>query len=145
MKYLGFCLLILLACKAMLTPEQKELENTCLQLEDTLIKIWKYDSLEQHYIDNPKSPFFLAWQLKDNKFRKCLESRDTSYVVKLFGKHFRYEVSEPYNKFGKDRLVYMLTKYPCVGRGYEFKCKFLEFYFTNDGKITFVKYHDKSG
>ena len=144
MKYLLVGVLIFLACKATLTPEQKEMEKACLKLEDTLKIFWKYDSLKQHHIDNPKSPFFLAMQLKDNKYKKCIESKDTAFVIRLFGKHYRYEATEANNRFAPNKLVYMLTKYPCVGRGNDYKCKFLEFYFTNDGEITFLGYHDIS-
>ena len=63
MKYLVVGFLIFLACKATLTPEQKEIENACLKLEDTLKIFWKYDSLKQHHIDNPKSPFFPVFRI----------------------------------------------------------------------------------
>jgi hypothetical protein len=139
MRYIAVLILFLVGCKVVRTaPEQQTMNNSCSQLKDTINKIWKYDLIEQHYIYD-KNEFYDMLNVKGNKYRACMESKDTAYIIKLLGKHFRIETLKA-TDIGPYALVYMLSKYPCLGNEIEYDCKKLLVYFDKTGNVLKVEF-----
>lgn len=112
---------LLIALSACNTPKKLIVCDTCLQMEDSIASFWKYDSLELHYTGSYN--WLAEINFKNNKFRSCLISKDSSYIVKLFGDKF---ISMKTNDSSARWLVYKTSK-PCTGHGREYHCSELKF------------------
>lgn len=126
----------------MITPEQQALNSACEELQAKIKSTWKYDSIEQHYMGNDS--FLTELSFNENKYRDCMESKDTSYIVGLFGQHYRIETNPQTDKT-IHKLIYMTTKYPCLGKAKDYHCGSLIFDFKDGGAIEKVIYNDISG
>jgi hypothetical protein len=141
MKYL-IVPFFLVGCRNIVPVEDTSF--SCNQFKDTIKKIWQFDSVENHYKYFSDLGFFDELDRTGNKYRACMEGKDTSYITKLFGNHYRYEVMPVDSKYPQ-RLVYMMTKYPCLGKEVDYDCRSLYVYFDKNGKILFVEYHTIHG
>ena len=141
MKYFVIILLSIFGCKTSNSPGRKYLRDACEELEAKMDSVWKYDLIQELYVGNDS--FLNEMTLNVNKYRDCLESKDTSYIVKLFGKHFSAESNPEQDKY-PHKLIYMTTKHPCLGRGSDYHCACLVFYFDERSWIKKVVYFDIS-
>ncbi|MEO8210837.1 MAG: hypothetical protein ABI840_09755 [bacterium] len=143
---IAFTLCILFSCSIFQSAVKRDLIATGREFEDTLKVLWKYDSINQHYIEDKKF-FFQSLSVPTNKYFKYLQTKDTSYVIKLLGRNFKIapdtNIRAGYNK----RITYMFTKHPCelnISKWSEFECKTLDFYFydrDNRSKIKWVNFN----
>jgi hypothetical protein len=136
---------VLLSCSIFQSSEKRELIAIGREFEDTLKVLWKYDSVEQHYIQDKKL-FFQTLSVHNNKYSKYLKTKDTAYITKLFGRKFLISTDKN-DKIGSNKILsYMFTKYPCVGACKDWKCDALHFYFNDEekGKIKYVDFRKES-
>ena len=139
MKAFVWIIVFILGCKSSDPQGRRYLKDACKELESKINTLWKYDPDKCYHVGNG---FFLdSLTLNSGKYQDCMENKDTAYIVKLFGKHFRAESNPEVDKF-PHKLIYMTSKYPCLGRGSDYHCSYLIFYFDDKSKIRQLNYVD---
>lgn len=129
MKLILSSLILLIVFFACITAKNTTANDTCSQMEDSIASFWKYDSLELHY--NGSYKWLAEINLKKNKFRDCLISKDSSYIVKLFGDKF---ISSMTNDSLGTWLIYKTSK-PCTGHGRDYHCSSLKFLLNSKSTV----------
>ncbi|MEO8210838.1 MAG: hypothetical protein ABI840_09760 [bacterium] len=113
------------------SAEKKEQKLVEKELRDTLKMLWKYDSVEKHYIEDKKF-FFQALSVPTNKYTKFLMTKDTSYLTKLLGRKYMVSKDNSTQTSANKRLTYWFSPYPCTdAEKTRERCKSLDFYFDD--------------
>ena len=106
MRNLLLLFFVFIGCKTSESQKQSTLNKSCKELEEKIETLWRYDSIMQYHVGNDS--FLNGLTLNESVYRDCLESKDTAYVTKLLGNHFRLEAEIKEDMY-PHKLIYRIS------------------------------------